>query len=395
MQSRGNRVLVKAYNQAGAKATTTGTGSGPNSDNWVRWRLKDKYYNPAELNRLFGSGGPLAGYKDVVIKADGTRYEKQEQNWVKQFGNELVTEYFDISSSETVTTTIEYSMKETDTMIASMSEVSIGINNQWTEGNGAGNLFSGAIDAAAQVAQNGVATGILNTLDGLGYGNNNVLKYLKQINQSHYRSSTQFMKAYAGTNISIPISITRTFVQDEYHIDISDTIAKIARWAIGSEESLVDYVSGSGQGNINQAIDSAKNQNVSGLPAAAQAAVNSFGGTFQTAPLGYLYDSENWKGMLMEAPPKIGGTIEVVFPNGVQIQDLVISDMSIQMSQTQVLTKFGLRPLTTTVSIQLIPARVWGQRDAMRILNFQNNNSPVTGWDKATPVTNTEVQNLK
>lgn len=274
-------------------------------------------------------------------------------------------------------------------LIASMDDIAININNQWVEGNGSSNFFNSVVDGLADMTQSGTARSIennyaegLRTL-GMDPNDSSLVKWARMINNQRYRTSTNFLKYYQGSNISVPVAIRRTFVTDRFDYDVADDLRLICKWCCGLELPASKIFTNSQQNgitqsDINKAYEDSKLQSelVGNVGDKFISALNRNGGVLQRAPLGYIYDPNNWTRMFSESMQNsvFEGTITVEFPNGIKFGGMLVSDCTIVMSATQVLTKFGLRPTTVNVQMQLQPARLWGATDLQRIITFNRVN---------------------
>jgi hypothetical protein len=384
MRSKGNRVVITALHNDGATSKLVDKDNNPPKyaprlSKLTAKEEKGEVFTTSEYNKFkeLYLSGPI--HEKIVNKTtvteNGVNWNGGSNGLTEEEYNNLPGDYQKYFAplggykNYTYVTDTTNADQSQESLIVSMSELSIGINNQWTEGNGANGIFNGGIDAAAQLGTDRATASVLNELDRFGLGENETVKSLKKMNQIHYRASTQFMKAYAGTNISIPISVTRTFVHDRYNITHDTDIAKMAKWALGTEMDIGDYTDTNDL--MKKLKTSARDYIGDTMANTIGNYTNDSGGVYQKAPLGYIYSSQFWRKMMEDDSKNIPGTLVVTLPNGIQIPDLLVSDMSIVMSNTQVLTKLGLRPLTITISVQLLPARVWGVKDALKILGYK------------------------
>jgi hypothetical protein len=386
MMSKGNRVIVTAIHNDGAVSKTVDKDGNPptyaprlspenaekeSGELFTQTKLeefKQKFNNSESIKKKVCDSTTVSS--NGIVKWKGTEGLTEEEY---QSLGEYKVYFAPKGGSQRYTTTVDLTNADSsqESLIVSMSELSIGINNQWMEGNGVSGLFTGSIDAMAQLGTGRATAAVLEELERFNGspGDSAKIQALKKMNQVHYRSSTQFVKAYAGTNISIPISITRTFVHDQYGITHDTDIAKMAKWGLGTELDIDQYT------DTNDLISKLKTSSKEILGDVATRSgdyIDNVGGLYQKAPLGYIYSSQYWRKMVEDDGKVIGGTLVVTLPNGIKIPDLLVSDMSITMSNTQVLTKNGLRPLTITISVQLLPARVWGVKDALKMLGYRS-----------------------
>lgn len=274
------------------------------------------------------------------------------------------------------------------TLEVTIDDLVFNINNQWADGNGAGNFYSSQVDAVMnttnsdllnRIENNWALTGKIAAGKDLTKKESDLLSWLRAVNQQKYKSSTTFLKSYQGTNVSIPIAIKRTFVSDDYDHDIGADLVKVSEWATGIEVSIKDMFSSNinrdeEEGGYNKDIGfrDKKVKLKDGIFKNIAGAAELAGGILQRAPLGYQYDPTNWYriwgGRYQDA--EFPGTIKLELPSGLTIGGLIVYDCTIHMSSSQVLTRHGLRPLTATIMIQLQPARIWGVPDVRRILSF-------------------------
>lgn len=192
------------------------------------------------------------------------------------------------------------------------------------------------------------------------------IKTTKRLNQTRYKSSSNFMKCYQATNVSLPISINRTFVTDSYDKDIMDDIKNVLDMSVGGETSMANFINQGGR--MDDDADRMRIMDNQGWSGELLERMKAVGGVYQDAPLGYIYDAAAWTNMINDEYKRKPGTISVIFPNGMEIPELLVQSLAVNFSATQVKTVNGLRPLTATISLILIPSRVWGIRDIKRLL---------------------------
>lgn len=264
-------------------------------------------------------------------------------------------------------------------MVVTMDDLTFNVNNQWSDGDGSSNWFSSTVDGLVDSYEGVVSDKILNTGDfiekmGNSARRSDILRLAKMTKQQKYRSSTTFMKKYQGSALSLPISVRRTFVTDDYYKDISEELALVSKWAAPTERPISSFFSeGDSPSGPLTDEDRRKMESTRASLEFIKSAADTAGGLLQRAPLGYIYNATEWVRMLGEdyQQEPFYGTIKLTHPSGLVLGGLLVADFTVSMSATQVMTFKGLRPLSITVMMQLVPARMWGSNDLMSVLQFK------------------------
>lgn len=406
MHSKGNEVGVYYIDDTNTQFTTRGTEDGG----------KTFVYNTDDLGKAVSDvkaarekAGKTGGADPTINDTDVRQYMLDKKTARLAGGDEKIGEK---------ETRLQSTIKSIDRVgqlgaaelafTTTMDDMIISINNQWSEGNGANNYFSAAIDGVADMATNGIVQEVKDTIQQVGIYDfdksgskkdaNMLMKFMANVNNQHYRTSTNFMKYFNGTNVSMPISIRRTFITDSISTDIASSLSRVAKICAGTQLPMSDMASGATYENykagVQQYVDDSGQSATLEYGAKQEASgdsfsntfidlLNTFGGIWERAPLGYRYRPQVWlrsfygQGGVSSPSPdvtseRLGGTVFLKLPTGQTINGLLVYDASIQLSSQMVDTVAGLRPLTASVNISLVPARTWLINDLAHLIQFKN-----------------------